>query len=340
MPISTLRDDVQTTLVEFAWSQWGQMGVFASTDRRDSWAQDPEALLVFTLHVARREPRLFDEVLDWLRLNGRLVSGRRLASLCPPGDEAGQLVEAAVDWARANGSSVQIAGRHPTKSSEEQLFESVRVAKPDEVFRSHGYLKPATEPSFNSREPDLRAPINLAFRLRQHFGLASSRAEIVRFLLTSGVLDANALAIADAAGYAKRNVNETLAALAAAGDVERYVRGNEGRYSVDRARWAEFLGTAADELPIYRDWPRLLLALRKLDRWLHDAGVADLSDYMRASEARALMGRLEPTLTAGGVLVSRDGTGADYWSTFEQNVARLLEKLSPTARSSVESTTA
>src|SRR5687768_15671308 len=64
MLISTLRDEVQTTLVDFAWSQWAQMGVFASTDRRDTWAQDPEALLVFTLHIARREPRLFDEVLD------------------------------------------------------------------------------------------------------------------------------------------------------------------------------------------------------------------------------------------------------------------------------------
>jgi hypothetical protein len=340
MPISTLRDDVQTTLVEFAWSQWAQMGVSASTDRRDAWAQDPETLLVFTLHVARREPRLFDEVLDWLRLNGRLLSGRRLASLCPHGDADRQLVEAAVDWAHANGSSIQIANRHLTKTSEEQLFASVRVAKPDEVFRSHGYLKPATEPSFNSREPDLRAPINLAFRLRQHFGLASSRAEIVRFLLTSGVADANALAIADAAGYAKRNVNETLAALVAAGDVERYVLGNEGRYSVDRARWADFLGVAPDELPTYRDWPRLLLALRELDRWLDDARLADLSDYMRASEARALMERLEPTLTAAGVLVSRDGAGAGYWPTFEQNIGRLLEKLSPTAPSSVESTTA
>jgi hypothetical protein len=331
MPISTLRAQVQPTLVEFAWGQWAQMGVFASTDRRDVWAQDPEALLVFTLRVARREPRLFDEVLDWLRLNGRLVSGRRLATFCPSGDAERPLVEAAVDWARAHGSSVRIAERHRTKTDEEQLFENVHVAKADEVFRSHGYLKAATEPSFNSREPDLRAPINLAFKLRQHFGLSSSRAEVVRFLLTSGVPDANALAIADAAGYAKRNVNETLAALVAATDVQRYMRGNEGRYSVDHARWAEFLGVATDDLPTYRDWPRPLLALRELDRWFEDPRLADLSDYMHASEARALMERLEPTLTAAGVLVSRDGAGADYWASFEQDISRLLEKLSPTA---------
>ncbi len=42
------------------------------------------------------------------------------------------------------------------------------------------------------------------------------------------------------------------------------------------------------------------------------------------------MERLEPTLAAAGVLVSRDGAGADYWPTFEQKISRLLEKLSPT----------
>ncbi len=118
------------------------------------------------------------------------------------------------------------------------------------------------------------------------------------------------------------------------------MRGNEGRYSVDRARWADFLGVAPDELPTYRDWPRVLHALREVDRWLDESRLADLSDYMRASEARALMESLEPTLTAAGVLVSRDGAGADYWPTFEQNIRRLLEKLAPAARTSVESTTA
>jgi len=331
MPISTLRDQVRPALVEFAWGQWAQMGVSATTDRRDSWAQDPEALLVFTLRVGRRDPRLFDEVLDWLRLNGRLVSGRRLASLCPRGDSERPLVEAAVDWARAHGSSVQVADHHLDQTREEPLFASVRVAKADESFRTRGYLKPATEPSFKSREPDPRTPVNLAFRLRHHFGLSSSRAEVMRFLLTSGNPDSGALAIAGAAAYAKRNINETLAALVAAGDVERYMLGNEGRYMLDRGRWAHFLGVGVDDLPIHRDWPRLLFALREIDRWLDDPHTRDLSDYIRASQARALTRRLEPTLTAAGVPVSQTGTGTDYWPTFEQNVGRLLEKLSPLA---------
>jgi DNA-binding transcriptional ArsR family regulator len=329
MSISTLRDRVHPALVEFAWSQWAQMGVFANPGRRDRWAQDPEALLVFTLRVGRRDPRLFDEVLDWLRCNGRLVSGRRLATLCPPGDAEHPIVAAAVEWARAHGSPLRLGDRPLVTVAETPLFATMHVVKADTVFRGHGYLKPATDPSFNSVDPDLSVPVNLAFKLRQHFGLSSSRPEIVRFLLTCDAPDADALAIADAAGYAKRNVSETLAALLAAGDVRRYTQGNEGRYSLDRPRWADFLGLPVAALPVYRDWPRLLRALRELDRWLDMTGATDLSDYMQASEARTLMEHLAPTLTAAGVHVSHEGAGAGYWSTFEGNVARLLASLRP-----------
>jgi hypothetical protein len=74
MSISELRDDVQKALVDFLWDEWAQMGVSANTSRRDTWATDPEALLLLTFEVGRGEPRLFDEVLDWMLVNERLLS--------------------------------------------------------------------------------------------------------------------------------------------------------------------------------------------------------------------------------------------------------------------------
>src|SRR5215475_14391314 len=53
MSISQLRDDVQKALADFLWDEWGQMGVAASTKRRDTWATDPEALLLLTFEVGR-----------------------------------------------------------------------------------------------------------------------------------------------------------------------------------------------------------------------------------------------------------------------------------------------
>ncbi|MEZ5100282.1 MAG: hypothetical protein R3C15_10895 [Thermoleophilia bacterium] len=331
MSPSTTSHRVQDALLDFAWSQWAQLGIFAGTDRRDGWTQDPEALIVFTLHVARRDPRLFDELLDWLRLNGRLVSGRRLVTICPAQDPDRAVLEATVAWAHAHGAALQITAGHTAPSAAEPLFPGVRARKPDPIFEAHGLLKPVTEPSRKSREPDVEAPINLAFRLRLHFGLGSSRADVVRFLLTSRAPDADALSIADAALFAKRNVNETLAALVAAGEVRRYARGNQGRYALDRDRWAAFLDLDVESIPTYVDWPRVLSVTREIDRWLADPRLDDLSDYMRSSEARALVDRLERPLGHLGIMVP-PASGPDFWPAFEETVARVLERIAPVAR--------
>lgn len=327
MSISEVRERVSTTLLDFARDQWAQMGVFMATRRRDTWAQDPEALLVFSLEIARDDARLFDELLDWLRLNGDIVSGRRLAALAKH-DSARPIVLAAVEWAARHGSPLRLGSGVVVPSGEPvPLFRHSGLAgRFDEVFLAEGLAKPPTVPSGKSAPPDLELPINLAFRLRRHFGV-NARAEIVRFLLTTGVPNATTLAISLAAASTKRNVSEALASLAAAGDVRRTWVGNEARYGIDRERWAAFLGLEPDRIPGHRDWPQLLHALAEIRRWLGRPDLDGFSDYQRASEARQLMIRLEPELGHAGVPVSAEGRGADYWSTFVENVERLLSRI-------------
>ena len=68
-------------LLRFLWRQWGQLGVAGRVDRRDGWIIDPEPLLLFTLQVARRDPRLFDEVIDWAVINSRRLMIQRCKSV-------------------------------------------------------------------------------------------------------------------------------------------------------------------------------------------------------------------------------------------------------------------
>ncbi len=327
MRVSELRERVTGTLLRFAGDQWSQMGVFIATARRDPWAQDPEALLLFSLEVARADPRLFDEVLDWLRANGDVVSSRRLSHLSRH-DPGRPVIDAAVEWAAANGSALRRLpgtvepGREPVP-----LFRRPGLpGREDPIFLARGFVKPATTPSGKSTPPDLRAPINLAFRLRRHFGV-SARAEIVRFLLTTGVSNATALAIAAAAASTKRNVSDALAELSAAGDVERFWVGNEARYGVDSARWASFLELDPHAIPTHRDWPQLLHALAEIWRWFARPDLDELSDYQRASEARQLIHRIAADVRHAGVSVRDDGTGADYWPTFIENVEAVLARV-------------
>jgi len=82
MEISTLRDQLIDQLIPFAWNEWAQMGLSATAHGRSRWAQDPEALIAFSLDVARSEPRLFDELMDWILTNESLLSVRRLRVMC------------------------------------------------------------------------------------------------------------------------------------------------------------------------------------------------------------------------------------------------------------------
>src|SRR5215213_4734062 len=77
MPTSATREDLQGRLASFLWRQWAQMGILATAERSDRWAADPEALLLLSFEVGRQDPRLFEEVLDWLVRNERLVSIQR-----------------------------------------------------------------------------------------------------------------------------------------------------------------------------------------------------------------------------------------------------------------------
>ena len=99
MLVSELKDEFQRGLDSFLWDQWGQMGLLAASARRDRWAADPEALLLLSFEVGREDPRLFEEVLDWMLVNERLLSTQRLRNLCQ--DDADRaLVGAAIAWLR------------------------------------------------------------------------------------------------------------------------------------------------------------------------------------------------------------------------------------------------
>ena len=318
MQISELRRRVSSDLLNFTWEEWAQMGVSASTERRDTWAADPEALLLFTFEIARSDARLFDEMLDWLLVNERIVSVQRLRNLCRDETDR-ELVDASLAWVaqwRPRARLVAKKRRGPARAVPLFRDSRVKVRQPDESFRDYGWLKPRTEPSHKSRRPDLSAAINFAFRLRQLVGVGA-RAEVIRVLLTSTQEPLSAQAVSESACYAKRNVYDALTSLADAGVVEAMDVRNERRYAAPRERWAPLLGIDAEQLPTQRAWPQLLDGLRMLVRWLEDDRHEKLSDYMLASEARVLMDKIGPELRSAGVTVNEPGgLGPDYWQDF------------------------
>lgn len=309
--ISAFSADLRRALLDFAWGEWAQLGVFAAVPPPSPWAQDPEALLLLTLEIARNDPRLFDEVLDWIIVNEPLLSVRRLRALAVD-EEDQRLLDASLGFAARHRPRARLSPRRHEEPAElEALYHglSLPVDDPDPAFADVGFLRPTSAPTMRSRAPDLGAPVNLAFRLRQLLGVGV-RSEVVRTLLTIDAPRASASVLANATSFTRRNVQEALTALHLAGVVTIVSAGSDRRYALDREQWASLLGLDPDRLPAHRDWPQLSVALRRMLRWLESVDPAS-TDYLLGSSARALLTAVGDDLRYASVPASAAPTAAD-----------------------------
>jgi hypothetical protein len=329
MDVSTLSRRLSDQLVAFAWDEWAQMGVLATPHRRSPWAQDPEALILFTLEVARAEPRLFDELMDWMLVNESLLSVRRLRAMCI--DETDRaLTAAALAWLARQRPQARLNSREPAAAATtlQPLFRlGGPMRAPDEDFAAAGWLRPPLSPSHKSSPPDPMVPINLAFRLRQILGVGI-RAESLRVMLSIDASWVNAQTLARSTGYAKRNVHEALAGLSAAGVVAAFTVGGEQRYTANRPAWSALLGCTADDLPVRRDWPQLLGILRRILRWSSRPELATMSDYLCASSARDLIEGIRPDLAFAGIPVDLSPSPENTSRELEEVIESVLTTMS------------
>jgi hypothetical protein len=329
MTRSALRAQLSRVLLDFAWQEWAQIGVFAPSSGRSRWAQDPEALAVFTLEVARDDPRLFDEVLDWMLVSEPRLSVRRLRASCVDAADK-RLLEAAIACLHEHGW--RTGPRRPDDGGfdSEPLFRGLSQpgGELDPSFAAWGLLRPPFRASGNSRQPDLFAPINFAFRLRQLLGV-SVRSEVVRLLLTVDAPWVTAGVLTRAVGYSKRNVHETLSGLQESGVVSAWTVGSVQRYSTERAGWAALFELRSKDFPLHRDWPQLLAAVREILRFLTRRDLDQVSDYMLGSLTRDLLERVGPDLASAGIRSARSGGADQAWDDLQQTIDSVLAAIRP-----------
>lgn len=317
MQVAAIRDEVVRALQDLVWDQWSQLGVSAAPPaEREERATDPEALLLFTLEVGRTDPRVFDEVLDWLALNESLVSVHRLRNLAnDPIDRA--LVDSALDWVarmrrRGHSTDAVAAELTPLFPGRAPLADDL-----DPAFAAHGFARSRLEPSGKSQPPRLTEPIAFAFRMRRLLGVGV-RAEVMRALLTIRANWVSGRIVTASAGFAQRNVREGLAQLHEAGVIDVRTVADDRQYSRDYAAWATLLGLDHPrDLPLHFDWIPAYRALTRILRFLQTPGLDSLTPYLRASQARTLVEEIDADLRAIRVPPEAfPGYGADFWNAF------------------------
>ncbi|WP_027005319.1 hypothetical protein [Conexibacter woesei] len=327
MPTSALRDRFEQALLDFAWNEWAQLGVLSKVTRRSTWAQDLEALLVLSFDIARADPRLFDEILDWLAHNQELLSVRRLRTIARTSPDP-TLAEAVLTWLAQHRPKARFSGpddhdREPTGESRRLFFDDgFPLRHPDPAFLEHGWLRPAATPSGKAATPDLKAPIAFGLRLRRMFG-PGARAEAVRVLLCLDAPSATASVITRSATYTKGNVLEALRGLTDAQLVSAARANREARYAIDRERWATLL-SAEPTFPAHVEWVQLVRALGAMLEWLRSDGA---SGHLLGSSARQLLRTVGSDLGWADVDVDEDVRAPGAMAELERVIDRCVDLL-------------
>lgn len=305
MSLTSLRQTLNEEMLRFAWRQWSQLGIAGEVEFRDSWIIDPEALLVLTMSAGRRDPRLFDEVVDWTVRNGRWISLQRLKNIANSADDETRRALAAfaavVDSHDTKRRWHSISQLYPPGQTQLSPFFTDASGEPfpvigevDEHFQERGLARSKVVLRGLSVPVTMAPPANLLFKLRSLFGLAP-RAEVMAYLMTHD--GGKASVLARSAVYSYPPINEALAELAQSGLV--YLQGS-GFYSADLERWSSFLETPVP-LPVWVEWPRVFAALSEIAGFLTQAAEAPVSDYLVRSRAVTLNDRLRDMLSNSGL---------------------------------------
>jgi hypothetical protein len=304
MSQKNFKDIFFDNVIDFLWRQWSALGVLGSSVAKENWAIDPEALLVFTLDMGRYDPRLFDEVMDWLVTNGQWIDMQRLRGILNKrNDNTRRLMGAVSEFLSSKGQerkwkNLATLCYKDIPTEREPLFKLQGVEKhiaavigvdTDNSFSKYGFFRAFLETSRKSREVSPTADSTIRFMLRALFGVGS-RAECVLYLLTHD--GGHPSELASAIGISTRGAQDALIELAKSGLVLTRSRGKRKiEYWLSQERWWEFLSRGSlDEAkrPVWIDWIALYGALSEVWNALAEIQTTE-SEYLKSSRLRDAM---------------------------------------------------
>ncbi len=319
-------------LLNFLWRQWSALGVAGQARTDDPWCVDPEALLLFTTTQARFDPRLFDEMLDWLWGNAQGLNVQRLRNLQKSVTLGHPRVVAAIaSWLgqRSTLNKWQPLADHTDQGVPEPLFLQKDISPlpmfgaDDEIFLRYRWRRGPIKRRELSQAPNPHQAAALLCKLRALFGV-SARCEVLLWLLAHE--SGRPADIARATAWFPKTVENTLNEMSGSGLIRSSRHGREKHYWVKHDDW-RFLQswTSPEGFPQWIEWPRLFSALEQI---MFQLSRTDLSPLLQASELRRVMDDLQPVLADGRLLshfaASREHTGTRYTEVLLEDFKQLL----------------
>lgn len=317
--------------MKFLWRQWSALGVAGYAGSEDSWIVDPEALLLFSTTVARQDARLFDEIFDWLQVNGKWISLQRIGRMRKEGLGDATILAAIAEHLAKDSVHHKwktLLKVDPVVESPRVLFSDLpNIGKSDEIFSRWGWLRPVPDLREMSQSPRPDTAATFLFKLRSLFG-RQARAEVFAWLLTHK--SGHPAEIARQTGYFRRTVQLVLNELAESGHVRAFRVGREKNFSIYHKEW-EFLlpQTEVCDSLTWVTWAPVFAALEKFQTVLLTPGLDERSERFQAIQFRDVLEQsLLPALDRAGLphqfKASSDLRGSELIDVTFQDVMRLL----------------
>jgi hypothetical protein len=292
LPVPTTKSELRDPLLRLLWRQWSALGVPGQLAGGRAMI-DPEALVLVSSAFARHDARLFEEMFDWLRSNGRWINVLRLTRLQK-------------EHVLGDASILAALAEHLTEDSANLKWKVLLKAEPankqlalfphlavlggtDEKFARWGWLRPPVERRGLSRSPRMDQPSTFLVKLRALFG-RQSRAEVMAWLLSHEA--GHPAQVARETGYFRGSVQNVLNELELSGHVQASRRGREKHFSAVRAQW-RFLLTWTDEpgaeFPRWLPWASLFSLVQRVNDVVERPGFEASSEDLQAIELNRVM---------------------------------------------------
>jgi hypothetical protein len=336
--LKIFRGQYRERLLDLSWRQWTTLGVPGHAQTIASSLTDPDALLIFSCFIARYDQRLFDEMLEWLGVNGSLLNIQRLKRMLPHSPETAHPILGAVAfWMRERGAKSKWASlsQPPQVSNQEQslffLTEGKPMPasnKPDPIFRERGLLRNEIRLRNRGKSFSPENPANLILKLRAFVGV-NSRADLAAYLLTHE--QANAYEMARACWFSQRAVHDALTEMRRSQLIHSAEKGREIAYFIQRDRWEAFLKVISP-LPEWRNWHLIFSLLNRIHEKLTDERIMQASGEALNSELTLFARSLKKSTHDAGlskIWVQHSPESASQGSVaLEKMVTAILDEIS------------
>jgi len=334
------KDKFQEHILDFLWQQWGALGVAGVSSSNDTRIIDPEALLLFSLSACRYDPRLFDEIIDWLFLNGQFINVQRLQQIQKKYNFCSGPQLSAIAELLASQSRYRLKWSGLSKKFYQEPVKPLFLGRDGAPlpcpsgenanieFMRHGLRRGEVKLRGKSQFFDSHNPACLLLRLRALLGI-NARAEI--FCLLASLKEVHPTEAARKTAYYQKTIQTTLVEMAQSGVVQARTSRKVKFYKLKPDMLDTLLKSTGESVQ-WINWPEFLKTVEVIWLKVSELSTMTLDALLLTSELQKLMHSICEYNTGDdfeALIIDNCISVDEFKKAFKENLSLISARLIP-----------